>query len=560
MNLTAAYVSVGLPFVAVVILGIVIGNPWACLAALAGLLTLNRGMYQPVPNMKLRLLLRTLIGVALLGTATWLANLGAPWMWTFIWVLAAFYMAVDMAAMHRTSPGWGVAVVGTASVLFLIVAVLIPLASYGQLTRASISLLLLIVIVLTGAAASYTLARTRGVTSTRFRVAVLSLLLAAAAVVGYATQNIPSAMLTFAAILFLFKDLRRLAQGAVHKYRAIFSWSAIGLLLLGAATWLDGLRGGWIWAPVWVLAAAALASKAAPLLNRTGKEPLLLKGTTGTGAAAFSAAGLCLLFAAAGPSILAELPVSRAAVTFLLLALGFGAFVAEMLAASSSRPMYFIVCSYAGTVLIAAAAFAGQGAGGWTWTFLWLAGASLIAWEGSFLLPVSRHARAYGIALTVLNALFAVAGPLFGTFYVEAVDSLLTRQPKGEAAVRLVSAGAIPAVLLMFGVAGAFLAVRARKTRSSTPQLDAILAMLGVGGAPQQPVKKPVPRPAQAGRTDPQLDSARAMLAALERTRQLTAKDSVPPPSEVKNSTPELRSVLALLSALDQVKKVPKKQ
>ena len=73
-----------------ILLGIVTHSFWITLLTLIGLLALNSGydMNKVIVKRK-RFFVQALVGLILIGGATWLDQLQGRWIWTAIWILAA---------------------------------------------------------------------------------------------------------------------------------------------------------------------------------------------------------------------------------------------------------------------------------------------------------------------------------------------------------------------------------------------------------------------------------------------------------------------------------------
>ncbi len=485
MNRRLIFFAWILPVLGVIFLGIVTRSFWICLLTLTGLLALNSGLDANVAKKRQQFFVKALVGLVLVGVATWLGNLQGPWIWTFIWILAAFFLLAAGLRMFTQAPQWSVYIALTASALCVIFAILIPFVSYGQLTPPPLPLLL-VLLVLFGGAFLFFNARNKGIRSKSVLVVAFSLLLVVTLVLAYATHNILGAALTFVGIVLLFKDLNRIAEGAIHKYRRFFFSSLIGLILIGIATWLDKMQGGWIWAPIWILAAVPLCFGAAPMLYREDKPQLDTKGMAWTSMASLVVSVLCVLFAIAGPSMLIAMSPSKAVLTYLLLTLALFFVIHAWSVTGAGKSLPFVIFGFLGTVLLAAAAFYAQIAGRWVWTFFWLFAALLTAEGARRLLKITKSAGAYGVTLSLLNAVFAVIGPLYGASYIETVKSIFNRQAEDDTIFKLAAVGMIPLVLLILGVVGIFLIVRIHKAikakkaapRSQTPTLDLLLSTL----------------------------------------------------------------------------------
>jgi hypothetical protein len=206
------------------------------------------------------------------------------------------------------------------------------------------------------------------------------------------------------------------------------------------------------------------------------------KGITWTGVAALVVSVLCVLFAIVGPSMLITMPLPKAIYTYLLLAVAVLSLIQAWSVAGAGKPIPYVMCAFVGTVLLAVAAFYAELADRWVWALFWLIAGLLTAKGARQLLEITRSAGRYGVALSILNVVLAVTGPLYGAGYIETSKSIFSRRVGDETVFELAAVAMIPLVLLIFGVVGVFLVVRIRKApKSQTRELELLLSMLGVG-------------------------------------------------------------------------------
>ncbi len=299
----------------VVAIGIVAHSVWVGLMCFVGLVLLfvawNKGTdfeYGPF-------FLWTLVGLALVGGATWLSRFAGRWLWVPLWLLVGFLLASAGWYIRKKDEEW-------VGVLALIVGVLCglfalagPLLLYGgPLTLPSLP-----------------------------------------AVSGWHFSEwwLLPAIAGFLSLLLGWK------QGSDLEAGRYLIFSLVGLALLGVATWLSQFAYRWLWLAVWLLAAV--------LLGHGGKEVRWLNKAVGNLGLLLGA--LCALFALAGPLLLYGAPAPsapqvepgglarglRAVLAWLAnLALGLGAVGPFLIAAVSSGwgLVYLVLLGIIGGLLI----------------------------------------------------------------------------------------------------------------------------------------------------------------------------------------------------------------
>jgi hypothetical protein len=102
-----ALIFIGLLLALVVALGWAAGSVWVGLLCLAGLVVLFLAVDKGTNSKYGAFLFYSLIGLALLGAATWLADLAGRWLWTPLWLLAAVLIGAT-GSVIRDKGGRGV--------------------------------------------------------------------------------------------------------------------------------------------------------------------------------------------------------------------------------------------------------------------------------------------------------------------------------------------------------------------------------------------------------------------------------------------------------------------
>lgn len=432
----------------VVVVGVLTHSLWVSLFTFGGLLALNNGYdwhYIIVRRQYKRYFVEYFLGLILLGVATWLSKLEGRWIWTLIWMLAALPLFIAGVFMHRKVPRWSWIIAFIAGALCAIFAIVSPFIHYGLLTSPSFHLWLLIWLLLLFGSFLILAIKAMGVRDKIVLSLAFSLLLSIVIILWIATRNIWVSLLTFAGMWLLFKNLHRILEGAIIKYQRFFISSIAGLILIGCATWLDQLHGGWIWTPIWILAAIPLIFEGAFLYNNKSNSKLYTNGMALSSRVALGVSALCILFALTGPSILSGMPFMNGFFTFLLLASGFIFVILAWSEGGGGEPISFITFVLLGTILLGSATFYSQFADRWMWTFFWLIGAILVVFGARGVFKYTRGVGLFGYIISIAYAIFALTVPLYSNSYLSIVGEILSGTQKNYAALE-------PVIIVLFAL------------------------------------------------------------------------------------------------------------
>lgn len=404
-----------------IISGIVTGSIWIGLIIFFAFLAINKGFDYDyfIQEREYRLyMVKVMIGLVLMGAASWMDKLQSRWLWTPIWMLAAITLLAAAVFMHRKVPRWSSILAFTASGLSAIFAIVSPYIryGYGMLTLKSFLLWLLVWLVLFFVALTILVARKGTINDPRILTFAFILLFSISIISGVATGKYWIGLMILMAFWLLYKDTFKISKRAVMKYKKFLFYQYTGLLLILAASWLDRLQGEWIWTPIWILTGLPFFHIQSYFLEASENSEFNMKGMAST---ALMTSILCLFFGISIPKMAHHMPVGDVFLVWLFLAPGF---VFLMFASSEGldkKAGRFIFYALAGTIFLAAAVMYSQFAGGWIWRFFSVIGAILIGIGALGAYLDLKIIGFLGGILSVLYVLIAIFGSTYSKNFIQ---------------------------------------------------------------------------------------------------------------------------------------------
>ena len=476
-----------------VISGIVTHSILNGLMVYFGMLCLNLGYGLDVAKRK-RFFIAATIGLVLIGIVALRSKLEGRWIWTPIWILAAFPLFLAGVAMRKKAPKLGIMATYIGSGICFIFAVVSPYINYGLIDSPSFFLWLLVwLLFLLGFFLADALV-SKGIKSKTALGIFFSLLLMVSVILGMATESIYISVVTFVGLFLVYKDLSKILDKVISKYRHFYLSSIVGLIFIGVATWLDKLQAGWIWTPIWIFPSFPLLLVGSTILSDSKeKSGLYDQRMAQISRMALVGSALCILFALAGPSVLSGLPFMQALFTWILFAFGFISIILAWSEGGAGRAQLFISLALLGTILLGASTFYSQFAGRWIWTFFWFGGAILTLFGARGVIKYAKSKGIFGYILSFIYAVFAVTGPLFDSKFVGVFRPLLSMGKGNITTIKLVivaTIALIAAFLAGYASQEAMKLRRAKKKILIEPKKEGILSDVALRNIMEYVVKK----------------------------------------------------------------------
>lgn len=422
----------------VVLTGVLSHNIWVSVLSGTGLVILTGGYrllnHQVAKTKSGFFLVEMVVGLSLLGGATWLSQLEGRWIWAAAWLLAAFPVFVAGCAMFRKVAMWRVALTLAVSGVAALFAIVSPFLMQGDFTSQRFLGWLLLWLFLFIGPVLFLALRSLAMRDVRVIRLAFTLLLGLAIIAGFATRIIWVPFLIVIGLLLLYKNQVRLREGALFQYRRYLLEALAGVALLAVATALARLQTWWLWSSVWVLAGVPLLFTGAELYSEGESDQKGFRrdrvpaGMVWSGGIALVLGAFSLLLALVGPFMLAQMEGIHALLTFALVATGLLLVLLAWSEAGADHAGRFAALAIGGTLLCGAASLYCSFAGAWVWMVLWLGGAILLAAAARAL--HSRAATLLAAGLALLHFLVAFAGPTFGLQYLATIaPTRFTPQP-----------------------------------------------------------------------------------------------------------------------------------
>lgn len=404
-----------------VLVSVLSGRWWVGILVALGLLFLNNGYELVGPSMDetagltgaRRFRFHAGVGLALLVAAAVLAELDGRWLWTGIFLLAAFPLLFAAVGGRRVVSRIQTITMFAMCIALIGAAVAAPYLRHGLWNAPSFypwilawsSLLLSGILLLQ--------VKAQGSRSRWAVVLAVALVVIFGLVAGGSTSNPVVGVLVSAGLYALYRNTGVGLAGIVFAYKRYGLEALLGLGLLTAAAALDRMSVGWLWSVLWGVATIPLIGLCQATYPMESDDRARADTSLVFSLVCLSGSLIVALVALTGPWLLVYMPVSRALAVFAALSAGYLLVTAGWSGGWGGAGARLVLLGGLGVIATGGAWVLSGEEGTAIWRVLW-AGVALLLGSAA-----ARSGRSWSRITGSLLALVALAAAVLGRARME---------------------------------------------------------------------------------------------------------------------------------------------